>query len=286
MFFAEPASTRMASRPVRLVAWRQTPGKLWLKPMKNPACHHRCAAARQRPLTPSSAARRRGRRHRPLRRHHCRLARQFLHRQPDRAEPRADGRALRAARRRLQDRAIWRRQEPAIAGREDRRDPSRLQDAGDAGASRHRRCGAAAPGHSGQGKSDRRVSARRNCRSSPATVSPSPASASPCAATARARARSARRRLSRPASPARCRFAWSIRPGRARRTDLAPAPAIPARPVFEDEPSGACDHRRGELVDGPERQRRLRRSHRRDAANALSRLDFADRAAMGFRRWI
>jgi len=34
MFFAEPANTRMASRLVRLVAWRQTPGKLWLKPMR------------------------------------------------------------------------------------------------------------------------------------------------------------------------------------------------------------------------------------------------------------
>ena len=45
-----------------------------------------------------------------------------------------------------------------------------------------------------------------------------------------------------------------------------------------------CRHNcwRGELVDGCERQRRLRRYHRSDAANALSRLDFADGAAMGF----
>jgi hypothetical protein len=44
---------------------------------------------------------------------------------------------------------------------------------------------------------------------------------------------------------------------------------------------GTRDYRRGVLVDRAEWQRRLRRSHRRDAANALSRLDFADRAAMG-----
>ena len=48
------------------------------------------------------------------------------------------------------------------------------------------------------------------------------------AATARAAARSASLRWSQPASPARCRSAWSIRSDGARATGWGPAPEIPA----------------------------------------------------------
>ena len=41
-------------------------------------------------------------------------------------------------------------------------------------------------------------------------------------------------------------------------------------------------HRRRQLVDRPERQRRLRRPDRRHAAHALPRLDFTDRPTVGF----
>ena len=118
---------------------------------------------------------------------------------------------------------------PQLQDVKRRRDPSRLQDAGDAGASRHRRRRAAAARRSGEGKNA--GAARR-------------AAASACARQrlhhrrrrrhhSRRRQergrRSAPRASSRPASPARCRSAWSIRRGRARKRGSAPAPAIPAR---------------------------------------------------------
>ena len=143
----------------------------------------RCRVARSRHRRRRGA---RARDDRPLRRHHRRLARQFLHRQPDRAHAGADGRALRAARRRLQDRAVRRRPEAAIAGREE---PSPSIP-----ASGCRRCWRIAPPPMSRccGSPFRRRERRRrgfgcrSCRLPPAAHSPSPASASPCAATARA----------------------------------------------------------------------------------------------------
>ena len=179
-----------------------------------------------------------GRGRRPRRRHHRRLARQFLHRRADRAKTGADGGALRAAGRGIQDRRLWRGPAAAVAGRQDRRHASRLQHAGDAGASRHRRCRAVAAGNTRQGQDRPRRSACPPFRSWSAAASPLPASASPCAATARAAAPSASPAWSRPANRGRCRFGWSIRSGRAPATGSAPAPAIPARPLFEDKPGG------------------------------------------------
>ena len=46
---------------------------------------------------------------------------------------------------------------------------------------------------------------------------------------------------------------------------------------------GPDDHRRHQLVDRAAGQRGVRRPHGRDAAHALPRLDFKDRAAVGFR---
>ena len=179
------------------------------------ACHRR----RRRAL---------GRGRRPVRRHHRRLARQFLYRRVDRAKNGADGGALRAARRRLQDRRIWRGPAAAL---QDVRNVAIHPGFSMQAMTAHRatadvalaaaRCAA-----QGQG----RIVARHAAifRSWPAAASPSPASASPSAATARAAAPFASLAWSRPASPARCKFAWSIPWARARATGSAPAPAIPA----------------------------------------------------------
>ena len=212
-------------------------------------------------------------------RHHRRLARQFLHRQliapkivltaAHCVQPGADYRIV-----------DYSSGQPPLQDVQKRRHPSRVQDGCDAGASRHRRCRAAAA------RSSRRRARRRPClacqisRSPSAAASPSPVSASPCAATARAAAPFASPALLRPASPARCRSAWSIPSARARATGSAPAPAIPA-PGVRGQARRPRHHRRRQLVDGAERQRRLRRHDRRHAAHALPRLGFADRAAMG-----
>ena len=110
-----------------------------------------------------------------------------------------------------------------------------------------------------------------------ATASSSPATASPCAATAAPAARCAPPRWSPPASPARCRFVWSIPP----RSDERAGPRrlhrrFAARPHSTDERPPRRDRRR-ELVDRAETHRRLRRPHRRHAAGALPRLDRRDR---------
>ena len=90
--------------------------------------------------------------------------------------------------------------------------------------------------------------------------------------------------LSRPASPARCRSAWSIRPAQgARERGSAACTGDSGAPVFEDQQGGPVIVGVVQLVDRAERQRGLRRPDRRHAADALPRLDFADRAAMGFR---
>ena len=177
---------------------------------------------------------------RPFGRHHRRLARQFLHRQRDRAVAGADSRALRAARRRLQDRAVWRRQDAPIAGREGRCDPPGLPDGGDARPPRHSGCRTAearcARKRKNAGATWGAAIADRRRREN----SPSRASASPCGATARAPARSAAQRWSRPASPVRCKFAWSIRRRWVRAKDSAHARADSGSPVFEDQQSGAA----------------------------------------------
>ena len=99
--------------------------------------HRSRAAARHARSRHRRRRRAAGRWRRPLRRHHRRLARQFLHRQLDRAEAGADRRALRAARRGLQDRRVRRRRHAAIA---ERARPSRSIP-----ASTCRRCWRIAP---------------------------------------------------------------------------------------------------------------------------------------------
>ena len=224
-----------------------------------------------------------GRGRRPLRRHHRRLARQFLHRQPDRAETGADGGALRAARRGLQDRRIWRRRAAAIAGRAH---ASPIHPGFKMQAMLAHRATADVAllqlDIPAKGKTAGVARHAAAFRSPSAAASPSPASASPSAATARAAASSAPPAWSRPASPARCRSAWSIPSAQGTRDGLGACTGDSGGPVFEDKPRRARDRRRRQLVDRAERQRRLRRPDRRHAADALPRLDFADRAAMGF----
>ena len=173
---------------------------------------------------------------------------------------------------------------PQLQDVQARRDPSRLQDAGDAGASRHRRRGAAAAGSVRQGKIAGAARHAAAFRSPSAAASPSPASASPCAATARAAARSAAPALVATGKPGTLQIRLVDPATQGARDGLGACTGDSGAPVFEDQAGWRRDRRRRELVDRAERQRRLRRYHRRDAANALSRLDFADRAAMGRRR--
>ena len=71
--------------------------------------------------------------------------------------------------------------------------------------------------------------------------------------------------------------------GQGMRDGLGACTGDSGGPVFEDQPGGPVIVGVDQLVDRAERQRRLRRADRRHAADALPRLDFADRAAMGCR---
>ena len=128
-----------------------------------------------------------------------------------------------------------------------------------------------------EGKSAGGARRAEDSRSWSAAVSPSPASASPCAATARAAAPSASPAWSRPASRARCKSAWSIRSGQGTRDGLGACTGDSGGAGVRGQADGPRHHRRRQLVDRTERQRRLRRHDRRHAADAVPRLDFAER---------
>ena len=253
-----------------------------LAPMKSIASQHclPCAALRRSRACHRRRRRADQRRRRPRHCHHRRLARQFLHRRADRAKNRADGRALRAARRGLQDRRDGRRPSAEAAGHQSRRDPSRVQDGRDDGASCHRRRGAIAIGRTCCGKS-----AGGAWRADDSRHGRQPFH------HRRHRRHRARRWQERRHHPRR-------RPGRHRQAGHAADPPGRSRRPGRARGDGSLhrrfrragvrgqanrsrDRRRHQLVDRTQHGRRLRRPHRRHAADAVSRLDFANGTADG-----
>ena len=218
--------------PARSQAWRYAPRRLLLR--RCISCALIAAGFALLAASPAAGHRRRrcaGRRwRRPRGRHDRRIARQFLHRRADRAEGRADRGALRAARRGLPDRRLWRgRQQPTLQDvKRIAIHPAFRMDAM-LGAPRHRRRRAAAACRARRGQGAGRAWRRPLSRSSRHPLH-----------HRRHRRDRARRRQERRHHPrrgaGRDRQAGhaadpSRRSGRrrARATASAPAPAIPAR---------------------------------------------------------
>ena len=168
---------------------------------------------------------------RPRGRADRRLARKFLHRRGHCARSRAHRRALRAARRRLQDRRI-RGTRAAVTQRRERHRPSEIQSRHHAGATCDRRCGAAQARRSARFASSPRSFTGWASRSRRATASRLRAPALRCATTASRAEPSAPPGWLRPDGPGPCRSACSIPRRAARSRGSAPARVTSGGPVF------------------------------------------------------